>query len=442
MSETLLDPPPPRPPSLAGVLRLAAIGFVLLLLTVPQWMIGDLIREREMRRNAVQEEIGRSWARPQTMFGPVLVVPWRAPISRDADGGMAWQRGAIAVLPAELNAEVVLAPETRRRGLFEATVYTATAALAGSFALPAIELPDVPEAQPLWEEAYLIAGSTELRPAGLAAPLVWDGRSIAAEEGDLPAGLCAPGASLRWPLAFGATPEAGRRIAFDLRLALRGSERFGLLPLAGRTRLALAGAWPTPSFTGAELPETSRVDEAGFAAEWTAGARRPLLRRDLGGCRGTHLVASQAMGVVLLEAVPTYRMVSRASKYTFFFLCLTFVTCAIFEMSAKVRLHAVQYALLGASVVLFPLLLLAIGEPLGFGAAYAISAVAVMAQASLYTAMATRRARLGLVLAGVLGALFGFLHVVLRLEAYALLAGTLALFLALSIVMVATRHLR
>jgi inner membrane protein len=135
-------------------------------------------------------------------------------------------------------------------------------------------------------------------------------------------------------------------------------------------------------------------------------------------------------------------MVSRASKYTLFFLALVFVTCAIFELTAKVRLHAVQYALLGASVVLFPLLLLAIGEPLGFGAAYAISAAAVAAQASLYTAAATGRARLGLILAGVLAALFAFLHVVLRLEAYALLAGTLALFTALSIVMVVTRRVR
>jgi inner membrane protein len=346
----------------------------------------------------------------------------------------------VAVLPNELRAEVALAPETRRRGLFEATVYTATATLAGSFAPPTIAIPDVPEAEPLWAEAFVVAGSTELRPAGLSAPLRWEGRDIAPDETvALPEGLCLPGESLRWKLGLDAAPEAGRPLAFATTLALRGSGSLGLLPLAGRTRLLVDGAWPTPSFRGAELPELASVEDAGFSAEWNTGTRLPLLARGRTLCQGTR---AQALGVDLLEAVPTYRMVSRASKYTLFFLALVFVTCAIFELTAKVRLHAVQYALLGASVVLFPLLLLAIGEPLGFGAAYAISAAAVAAQASLYTAAATGRARLGLILAGVLAALFAFLHVVLRLEAYALLAGTLALFTALSIVMVVTRRVR
>jgi inner membrane protein len=139
------------------------------------------------------------------------------------------------------------------------------------------------------------------------------------------------------------------------------------------------------------------VEEAGFRAEWATGTRLPLVRRSLGGCRhGGPSVHATAIGVDLLEAVPTYRMVSRASKYTAFFLLLTFVTCALFELTARIRLHPLQYGLLGASVVL----------------------------------------------AGVLTALFGFLHVVLSLEAYALLVGTPALFLVLSVVMAATRHVR
>lgn len=89
---------------------------------------------------------------------------------------------------------------------------------------------------------------------------------------------------------------------------------------------------------------------------------------------------------------------------------------------------------------MFPLLLLALGEPLGFMPAYAISAAAVVAQASAYVWAATQRRALGGALAAVMAVLFGFLHVVLSMEAYALLVGTLAVFVALSLLMAVTRR--
>jgi inner membrane protein len=431
----------PATSAVASLRKPVAVGAILVLLMLPQWLIGDLIAEREGRRAAVQAEIARGWAGPQTLVGPVLVIPWRAPVQRDADGAMTTQRGTIAVLPATLSATVALRPETRRRGLFEATVYTADVALAGSFAPGEVTVPGVPEAELLWENATLLAGGTELRPSGMAPPIAVDGRAIAPVEAEPEVGLCAPPQSLRWPLALTEAPPAGRALPFDLRLELRGSGGFAVVPTARRSTIAISGAWQTPSFRGAELPIRSSVEDDGFAAEWTTGLRGPAARRDLGACNPGRGLLTQAVGVDLPEAVPTYRMVNRASKYTLFFLALTFVTCAIFELTARVRLHAVQYGLLGASVVLFPLLLLAIGEPLGFTVAYLIAAAMVVAQASLYTAVVTR-VSLGLVLAGVLTALFTFLHVVLRLEAYALLVGTLALFVALSVVMAVTRKVK
>ncbi len=166
-----------------------------------------------------------------------------------------------------------------------------------------------------------------------------------------------------------------------------------------------------------------------------AAATRP---RQLQPWRGRALF--RTVGVALLEAVPTYRIVSRAAKYGMFFLALAFVTCGCFEMLARVRIHPVQYALLGASVVLFPLLLLpALGEAIGFTAAYA-AAAAVALQASAYVGAVTRGGLLEAAMAGVLGVLFVFLYVVLSLEAWSLLVGALALFLALSVVMAVTRR--
>ena len=121
------------------------------------------------------------------------------------------------------------------------------------------------------------------------------------------------------------------------------------------------------------------------------------------------------------------------------FLTLSFLTLFLFEIVSRVRVHLVQYGLLGLSVSLFALLLISIAEPIGFSAAYAVSTAAILLQASLYTLSVVRRVQLAAIFAGVLGSLFGFLFIVLSLDAYALLAGTVALFTILSGVMFATR---
>ena len=132
-------------------------------------------------------------------------------------------------------------------------------------------------------------------------------------------------------------------------------------------------------------------------------------------------------------------MVDRASKYGVLFLVLSFLTYFLFETIARIRIHIVQYGLLGLSISLFGLLLISFAEPMGFTAAYVLSSAAVMAQASLFTASVTGRRKLALVFALVLAGLFGFLYVVLSLESLSLLAGTVALFALLSAIMALTR---
>jgi inner membrane protein len=151
-------------------------------------------------------------------------------------------------------------------------------------------------------------------------------------------------------------------------------------------------------------------------------------------------VLARRVGVELLEAVPTYRMVDRSSKYDTLFLALAFVTYFLFEVMSRVRIHLIQYGLIGLSIALFALLLISLSEPLGFAAGYAISAALVALQASLYTAVTTRRPRYGALFAGVLTALFGLVYVLLSLETYSLIAGALALFVSLSLVMALTRR--
>lgn len=446
-------PRPPRPSALRAMatggaaapsaVKLCLVALLLLAMLVPHWMVAGVIEEREGRQAEVQAEIAASWGPAQTALGPVLVVPYRVGVPRQVGepvGPPHVRRGAVTVVPTRLRAEARLAPETRRRGLFGAVVYGAEVAMEGAFSVPPLAEPE-PGAELLWREAHLVAGATDLRSLGGEGPrLSWDGGPLAEGSGDgSPGALACHGFDLvRWEAGLAGPPPADRAIPFRAAMSLRGTASFRVAALARRTDLDLSGAWATPTFGGASLPVRSEVTEAEFRAAWAHGSGQPVVR---GGdpCREARTPGG-GVGVALLEAVPTYRMVSRASKYAAMFLALSFLTYALFELVGRARIHLVQYALLGCSVVLFPLLLLAFGEPLGFAPGYAVGSALVAAQASLYTWSVTRSARLAALFAAVLGALFAFLFVVLSLETYALLSGAVALFGALSLVMLATRR--
>ena len=233
-------------------------------------------------------------------------------------------------------------------------------------------------------------------------------------------------------------------LAVKAGLRLRGTETFSVLPWGQQIDMAVNAPWQSPSFSGSALPLSYEIGKAGFRANWQVAGDA------IGSTwqRGTDPVPGCAsygdtdpVGVSLLEAVPTYLMVTRAAKYGTLFLALSFLTYFLIEQGTGLRIHIAQYALLGLSVSLFALLLVSLAEPLGFTVGYVISTAAVLLQASFYTLSITRRPRMAGLFAGVLGALFAVLYVVLRLESYALLAGTATVFVILSVVMAATRRL-
>lgn len=430
--------PPARPRSLAASLglptmKLGMLAGLLLALLLPQYFIADLIAEREGRQEEVRREIGASWGQPQTVLGPLLVLPYRV---RSQQWPELWERNSIAIPPTELSANAAMTPERRRRGLFGAVVYTANIDLAARFTIAAV-LPD--RAEPLWTEAYLLTGASDPRRSTTAPVLRWNGRALTPI--DASGARCGAIETMSWPLRLDGPPEQGSVFEVVSQMNLRGTGSLSFLPSAVQSRVTARGDWASPSYTGADLPQHTVQEGDSFRAEWVANVPARASTMSTTDC-ASGISTTRTVGVALLEAVPTYRMVNRAAKYALMFLVLAFLTYLLFELVAGLRIHVVQYGLLGFSVVLFPLLLLAIAEAAGFGAAYAISTAMVMAQASLYTASVTHDRRLALIFAGVLAALFGFLYVVLSLESFALLTGAVALFAALSVVMLVTRRVR
>jgi len=141
-----------------------------------------------------------------------------------------------------------------------------------------------------------------------------------------------------------------------------------------------------------------------------------------------------------VAAAEGYRMVERALKHSVLVLTLVFAAFFLFETLSGLRLHAVHYGLVGAALCLFYLALLALGEVLPPGQAYIGAAVASSLLIVCYSITILRSyARAGTI-AALLAGEHSVLYVVLRMEDYALLAGTASLFVVLAAVMFFTRH--
>ena len=132
---------------------------------------------------------------------------------------------------------------------------------------------------------------------------------------------------------------------------------------------------------------------------------------------------------------------SRAAKYGFLFIGFTFAAFLMFDVVGGVRVSAVEYLLVGAGLVLFFVLLLAFAEVIGFTAAYLVASAAIIGLITAYSAAVLKSWRRAWYIGGLLVALYAVLYILLSLEAYSLLIGSLLLFAALAGVMYATRNL-
>ncbi|MCC7274400.1 MAG: cell envelope integrity protein CreD, partial [Alphaproteobacteria bacterium] len=397
--------------------------------------VHQAIEERHDRHRAAVAEIGFAWGRPQAFVGPVLVVPYSEE-RREPDGRTTILRHRLLVFPDRLDVDAGIAPEVRYRGLFEAVVYRAALTAQARFAVPDLAALAGPRARIEPGDAFVAVGVSDPRSVDPAFVLRIDGAPAAAAPD---ATMRTAGAAwLRAPVR--AAPGAALAVGFDLRF--NGSERIDFAPVGKETRVALTGAWPSPSFTGAFLPAERRIADGRFDASWAvswfgrgfgeswatgeAGDPGPALEQSL-------------FGVTLLQAVGPYRQVERAAKHGILFLGLTFAIYLMFEMLGGLRIGIVSYGLVGLSLCLFYVLLLALSEPFGFAIAYAAAAACVVLQASLYTVAVGRSVRRGIVFGALLTALYGLLFVILGLESYAMLAGAMVLFAALSAIMYLTR---
>jgi len=418
--------------------QLAALAILTLVLQVPVVMIWGLVGERDRTRDEAVREIASSWGEEQQVVGPYLLVPYRYETVEKNKEGEDYTRSYRAVgvfLAEDLEIDATLKTRTLYRGIFEAPVYQGSIAVRGSFARPDFSDFGQGAREPLWDQAQIVFEISDARGLENAVTVEWGEQSVAFSPGAGALGLDRLGIHASVPMSG---EEDG--VAFSTHLELKGSSSVRFAPMARDTQVAVSGDWPSPSFQGAWIPTDREVRDDGFTASWSV----PHLGRNYpqrwSGVPEQGVVYGSLFGVDLLSPVDAYRQTDRSLKYQILFLGLTFTTIWLFEVLAGARVHWIQYGLIGAALCVFYLLELSLSEHLGFGVAYAIAAGAVLGLITMYARAVLKTTGRTAALAGVVASLYGCLYVLIRLEDYALLTGSIGLFVVLAAIMYLTRN--
>ena len=424
------------------MLRLASIGFLALLLLIPIGMIDGLVSERQERRQGVIDEVTSKWGSAQAITGPVLVVPyvvrWAETGEKDQTIARSETRTA-TFLPESLRARGEVTSETRQRGIFSVPVYRLALEIEGEFARPDLAALGIESTEILWDRAQLAVGIADARAIQQETAVTWNDERLAFLPGT--GHFTASEIGIHAPLDL-TKPEA--RYAFSFPLVLNGSLALSFAPFAKQTDVELAARAENPSFQGNWLPTEREIGSEAFTARWSIpflGRNYPQAwtQRDAGESL-VKTIKSSRFGVGFVNPVDHYRMAERSVKYAGLFILLTFATVWLVEVLAGLRVHPIQYLLLGGALCLFYLLELSLAEHLGFTTAYAIASTAIVGMIAGYAKVVLHRhSRAALVGTGVAG-LYGYLYVLLNNEDHALVIGAIGLFGILGAIMYATRR--
>lgn len=423
------------------------VAVLMLLMLVPLLMVNSIVNERNRYYNDTIDSISKGWGKSQTIVGPILSVPYVEHIVSvdtvtDSDGVTktisrdVFNEKTMVLLPEDLLINATLKDKQKKRGIYKALVYQADVKISGIFDLNA--LPKENNKYTIrWKKAWLSIGLSDTKAISSTTPLRWSNYSAKFEPGTRLVKLIPNG----FHASMKNIPKGEKRPAFKIQLSFNGGTSFRFAPVGESSVAQIESSWPHPSFQGDILPTSTIIKEDGFSAEW----RIPNLARNYPQSwlmnEESYQLDSITTGVDLFTPVSLYSKVSRAVKYGALFIGLTFLTFLVFELTIKTRVHIIQYAIIGISLILFYLLLISLSEQIPFMIAYIYAASTIIGIITLYTFAVLKSFGKGLFILILLSSLYTALYFILQMEDYALLAGAGVMLFVVVILMMATRNI-
>ncbi|EMF1952184.1 TPA: cell envelope integrity protein CreD [Klebsiella pneumoniae] len=410
------------------------IGCIVLL-SLPLMMVRELINERADYRSEVVDAIEQSTSGSQKLAGPLIAIPITETLTRmENQKEVNYQRSWVYYwLPESLAVTGKQTVESRRVGIYSGQVWHNALQIKASFdplRLAALRKTNIVLGQP-----RLVVSVGDARGIGaIHAPEV-NGNVLSVEPG---LGISGDGAGIHMPMP--ALEEDNKPLEIAFSLDLNGTGEFSLVPLGRNSELQLTSNWPHPGFLGSFLPTQREVSAAGYRAHWQSS----WFANDMGSYFKDDMEIPwsrlPAFSADVMSLADQYQLTDRATKYAILLIGLTFMAFFVFESLTRRPLHPMQYLLVGLSLVLFYLVLLALSEHIGFTAAWLAASLSGAVMNGIYLQAVLRGWRNSLLFVAALLLLDGVMWFLLHSEDSALLLGTGVLALALSVLMFLTRR--
>jgi inner membrane protein len=441
------------------MVKLGSIGFLILILLIPSAWIESLIEDRERRADSVVEEVASKWSGRQTLNGPVLTIPfivhYEVVLDNEREVG-----GRIIVekkkemrerieqahfLPEKLNINGSVNPQVLHRGIFDAAVYESAIAINAIFNTPDFEKLKIAPSDVLWSESVITIGIKDLRGISDNPVLLVGGKVCSGEpSSSLPfvadrndgSNISGTGVEVKLPWKSAADFNGD----VSMKLPLKGSSSLYFSPVGKTTDVELSGPWADPSFEGEFLPASRTVNEQGFTAAWKIlHYNRPFAQHWIGSEKS---LTGSEFGARLLIPVDQYQKSMRTSKYSVLVIMLTFVSLFMVEIMRKIRIHPFQYILIGAALIIYYSLLLSFSEQVGYNWAYLIATMATVVLIGLYSFTFLSSKLLVATFTSLLAFFYGFIFVIIQLQDFSLLLGSVGLFLIIAAIMYFSRGVK
>ncbi len=432
--------------------RMLMIGVLIIVLLIPLSYIELLISERAKRQESVVQEINEKWGNEILLYGPILKVPYKTYTEKiitsiDAKNNRTEKIEHLNYayfFPTKLEMNATINPEEKKRGIYTTSVYKGEISMNGSYGKPDFSSIDIKDEDILWNKTTIIIKTSNLKGINNQVIINFNNHKFSFlpkyEENN-------NNLSDEVSLNKLETNYLNKEVLpftndsdFTIKFNSSGSQQIRMIPIGKETYLTIASNWKTANFIGNFLPLNSdKISKNGFNATWKVlHINRPFSQEYF---KILPNLKEYAFGVNFMIPVDEYQKSERSAKYGFLVISLTFLIFFLIQSISKINIHPFQYLMIGLALTMFYTLLISISEHSNFLKAYLIAGVSVIILITLYSKSILKTFKFPLFIGASLSALYTFIFVIIQLENYALLVGSLGLFLILSIIMYASRKI-
>lgn len=427
--------------------KMLMVGFLTLVLLIPLFFVQDLIRERSQRKNQVVDEVTKLWGKDVLFYGPMLKVPYTTyqefNVTNSKTGVVTVEKELTTsyayFFPNELkNTSKIKKNESLKRGIFNTVVFTADMNFSGNFTNPNFNKLGIKEENIQWDKASIIVKTTNLKSikSELKIKLNNDTFSFETQNSDKSNYSILATENFDYKALV-----SNEKINFNFGITYNGSNSVKFIPIGKVTKVSVDSDWESPSFEGsfAASDTTKTINKKGFHVDWKILDINRTFSQQF--AEEVPDLDDYLFGVKLIKTVDEYQQNERASKYGFLVIGLTFLIFFLIQSISKVNIHIFQYSMIGIALIMFYTLLISITEHSTFSFAYTIAGIAVVAMITIYSISILKNKKFPLFIGVALSVLYTFIYVIIQMEDYALLVGSIGLFFILGAVMYFSRKI-